>query len=409
MKATLFIKKVSILFLMLFIQYLKLNAQEVLYYCSRPLPAGSGAWQVYKKNLTAGTIDTITNNQLYNYWWAQLSPDHHQLIMLRSPYSSSIDQFDYANCEMIKANADGTNERVILADNQYNWFAFGNPHWHPSGNRILMIAQPTNSSNPFYVVTIDTAGNNPALLIARWSIDANWSPDGNKIVFIGIDTIGSPPKNFEVFTADYNYSSDTVSNIHQLTSDTTRNHDPCFSPDGSHIAFSASDSAISNADIVTIDTSGANRTSVLDDNGVHGGPLNWGSDGKIYHHSIYLYTTDFTANAFNTHTNTYETFFSSPTHGYISPYYANLGATSITTTMSKETISVYPNPTATEINVVLPFTNPKFVIEIYSLLGQQLFTTSEQTVINISNFKNGVYILSVKQNEQIFKTKLVKQ
>jgi hypothetical protein len=143
---------------------------------------------------------------------------------------------------------------------------------------------------------------------------------------------------------------------------------------------------------------------------VHGGPLNWGSDGKIYHHSIYLYTTDFTVNAFNTYANTYETFFASPDHGYISPYYANLTTSPVTNfTLSERSISVYPNPTTAEINVVLPFANQKFVIEIYSLLGQQLFTTSEQTVINISNFKNGVYILSVKQNGQIFKTKLVKQ
>ena len=53
--------------------------------------------------------------------------------------------------------------------------------------------------------------------------------------------------------------------------------------------------ALTNADIVTIDTNGNNRIALVDDNGVHGGQLNWGTDGKIYYHSIYLFLTNFTA------------------------------------------------------------------------------------------------------------------
>jgi Tol biopolymer transport system component len=410
MKTILSIKKISIISFILFIQYSNTFAQEVLYYCSRPLPSGTGAWQVYKKNLTSGVIDTITSNPLYNYWWVELSPNHNQLVMLRSPYSGPTDQYDYANCEMIKSNADGSNEQIILNDNQYGWFAFGNPHWHPSGNRILMIAQPTNSTQPFYVVTVDTSGNNPSLITTQWSIDANWSPLGNKIVFIGLGTLGIVPLNFEVFTANYNYTLNQISNIQQLTSDTTRNQDPCFSPDGSKIVFSASKASITNADLVTIDTSGANRTAILDDNGVHGGPLNWGTDGKIYHHSIYLFTTNFTVNAFNTNTNLYETFFVSPSYGYISPYYANLTTSSLSAlTGTEQTISVYPNPTTNEIRILLPASNQYFVIEIYSSIGQRLLITTEKTTIDMSNFTNGIYMLRVKQGDKFFTSKILKQ
>src|SRR5665647_667395 len=63
-------------------------SQEVLYYCSKSHP--SGAWQVYKKNLTEGSIATITSNTTYNYWWVELSPNNTQLLMLRSPYSLSL-------------------------------------------------------------------------------------------------------------------------------------------------------------------------------------------------------------------------------------------------------------------------------------------------------------------------------
>ena len=140
---------------------------------------------VSKNNLVTNTIDAITNNSLYNYWWVTVSPDNSQLLLLRSPISSPSDQFDYANCEMIKCNTDGSNQEVIINDNQYNWFAFGNPHWHPNGDRILMIAQTSNSTAPFYTYTVDVNGNNPELLVNQYSIDANWNLNGDKITFIG--------------------------------------------------------------------------------------------------------------------------------------------------------------------------------------------------------------------------------
>ena len=293
---------------------------EVLYYSSKPTP--NGAWQIYKKNLGTGVIDVITNDPLYNYWWVTASTINQQLLLLRSPISSPSDQFDYANCEMLKCNADGSNLEVIITDNQYDWFAFGNPHWHPNGDRILMIAQSTNTTAPFYTYTVDVNGNNPQLLVNQYCIDANWNRAGDKITFIGIDNVGFvDATSFEVFTANYDYSSNSISSINQLTSDTTRNHDPCFSPDGSQIAFSASNANLTNADIVTIDITGTNRTNILDDDGIHGGPLNWGSDEKIYNHSIYFGTTNFTVNAFNTNTNSNEIVLASPSFGYISPYY----------------------------------------------------------------------------------------
>jgi Tol biopolymer transport system component len=384
--------------------------QEVLYYCSRPLPDGTGAWQVYRKNLTAATISTITSNQAYNYWWVELSPDKTKLLMLRSPYSSPTDQFDYANCEMIKSNADGSNPQVILADNQYGWFAFGNPHWHPSGNRILMIAQPTSASQPFYLVTVDTCGNNPTLLTIQFSIDGNWSPSGDKIVFIGIKSTGFiDATSFEVFTAKYTYSTNTVSYIKQVTNDVTRDHDPCFSPDGSKIAFSASDANITDADLVTIDTSGNNRTALLNDNGVHGGPLNWGTDGKIYHHSIYLGITDFTVNAYNTTNTNYQTFFASASFGYISPYYADLSSVDIKSSfLEKSEVKIFPNPFSTETNF---FTNQNLnnaTLTIYSSCGQivkQVSNISGQTIsLNRDNLSSGVYFIRVTQSDKLIAT-----
>jgi len=161
--------KTTLVVILILMNGLAINAQEVIYYCGKSTAAGA-TWQVYKKNLTSGITDTITNDPAYNYWKVELSPNYKELLMLRSPVSSSPDQENYAHCDIIKSNADGGNLQVIVADNQHGWYAFGNPHWHPSGNRILIIAQATDSIAPWYVYTIDTLGNNPKQLTTQWSI-----------------------------------------------------------------------------------------------------------------------------------------------------------------------------------------------------------------------------------------------
>ena len=294
--------------------------EEILYYSSKQ--SANDTWQIFRKNLTSDEISTITNDPLNNYWWVKASPDDTQLLILRSPITSPSDQFDYANCEMIKSNIDGSNQEIIIADNQYDWFAFGNPHWHPEMDRIMLIAQKSNAVAPFHTYTVDINGNNPQQIIEQYSIDAHWNTEGDKITFIGIDEGGFvDASSFEVFTADYNHSSNLVSNVLQLTSDDTRNHDPSFSPDGSQIVFSSSNNDLTNADLISIDVLGNNRTELINDNGIHGGPLNWGADDKVYHHSIYIGSSNFTVNAYNTVTGNNEILLNSQSSSFISPFY----------------------------------------------------------------------------------------
>lgn len=400
--------KLRTAFLLAFFCCFELYAQEVIYYCSKSTVPGS-TWQVYRKNLTDGTTQAITNNPSYNHWKVVVSPNHQQLLILRSPASSSPDQENYENCDILKANADGSNQQIIVADNQNNWFAFGNPWWHPSGNRILMIAQAGTSADPFHLYTIDTTGNNPQQLSLQWAIDPNWSPDGNKIVFIGTTGITSLTQ-LELYTADYNYSQNSISNIQQLTNDTTRNHDPCFSPDGSHIAFMAGPADLIGADIVTIDTSGNNRTTLMDDNGTHGGQLNWGTDNKIYYHSLYLFVTDFMAKAFNTITNTDDTLLASPGNGYIHPYYINQDITSTHSAHQPESEPVvYPNPAKDIIAVKMDNIGEAYMIEITSLPGRLLLKSSNERSFDVSGLNPGMYILIIKQGDKRYTFKVIKE
>ncbi len=390
--------KLKLIIIVLFVNFSASFAQEYIYYCSRPTPTTT-TWQVYRKNLTTSVTQTITNDPNYNYWRAEPSPDNSKLLIVRSPANVSPDQENYIDCDILKCNPDGTGMQVILANNQYGWHGFGNPHFHPFGNRILILVQPTSTAQ-WNLFTVDASGNNPQQLTNTGAIDANWSPIGNKIVFVSL--VGPSLLNLEIFKANYSYATNQVSNIVQLTNDTTRNHDPCFSPNGDKIAFCAGNASLYDANIVTIDTSGNNRTDVVDDNGTHGGNVNWGTNNKIYYHSIYVSTfTNFMADAFNCGTNAVEPIFSSASIHYLHPYYINQTITGIKDQLKdKNNISVFPVPATESLNVT--FKNGlNCNIQITDLRGQLIV---EQEIkgygnINIEKLEPGVYFIISRTHE----------
>lgn len=84
-------------------------------------------------------------------------------------------------------------------------------------------------------------------------------------------------------------------------------------------------------------------------------------------------------------------------------------ATSINETKSNTTsISIFPNPANTEINIVLP-SNNNTQIEISNAMGQLIIKDQNKNKIDISNFTSGLYFISVKQGQQICTQKLIKQ
>jgi len=85
------------------------------------------------------------------------------------------------------------------------------------------------------------------------------------------------------------------------------------------------------------------------------------------------------------------------------------GTTGINEHTNTENIKVYPNPTNTILNVVLPNLTEHFTIYVYSSLGQELYKTTNNTSIDISNFTNGIYFLTVKLYGRNWTTKIVKE
>ena len=83
--------------------------------------------------------------------------------------------------------------------------------------------------------------------------------------------------------------------------------------------------------------------------------------------------------------------------------------TSINETNSKtKAISIFPNPANTEINIVLP-ANENAQIEISNAMGQVIIKDQNKNRIDISNLTNGLYFISVKQGQQSYTQKLIKQ
>ena len=72
-------------------------------------------------------------------------------------------------------------------------------------------------------------------------------------------------------------------------------------------------------------------------------------------------------------------------------------------------IKVYPNPTANVFHITLPNSSEHFTVTIYTSLGKKIYQTSDHTSIDISNFANGIYFLTVSQNEINWTTKIVKE
>ncbi len=83
--------------------------------------------------------------------------------------------------------------------------------------------------------------------------------------------------------------------------------------------------------------------------------------------------------------------------------------TNIDEQTNTESIKVYPNPTTNIINITLPNPTEYFTVSVYSSLGHLIYKVSNHTSVDISNFTNGIYFITVNQNEKNWTTKIVKE
>ena len=73
-----------------------------------------------------------------------------------------------------------------------------------------------------------------------------------------------------------------------------------------------------------------------------------------------------------------------------------------------EAIKIFPNPAKDELNIITSNTLSS-EIEILNVMGAVLIKTKNKTKIDISSLNAGVYFLNVKQGENIYNYKFVKE
>lgn len=77
------------------------------------------------------------------------------------------------------------------------------------------------------------------------------------------------------------------------------------------------------------------------------------------------------------------------------------------TNFDKKTISIYPNPANTELNIV-SVSNANFQIEILNSIGQVVIIDQNKNKIDISCLTNGLYLILLKQGQHSHVQKLIK-
>lgn len=163
------------------------------------------------------------------------SPDGNRLVFERA--FGPIVKDTAAGLDLVTADADGSNEQVILHYRSLE--AQGQePHdaqWSPDGTRIAVMilnskAKPRNAS-AIYVLDADGSGLRRVTPIRLNAGNPDWSPDGKRIAFNSFYGGPRPPEIYIV--------RPDGSGLRRLRREPKNSYsfDPVWSPDGRRLAF----------------------------------------------------------------------------------------------------------------------------------------------------------------------------
>ena len=75
--------------------------------------------------------------------------------------------------------------------------------------------------------------------------------------------------------------------------------------------------------------------------------------------------------------------------------------------LSKKDIVLYPNPTYRTLNIKTEIEYKKIEIIIFTISGKKIFTSNNQTVIDISFLSKGTYLMQIKLDRKIITNKII--
>ena len=197
----------------------------------------TGNFELFRRD---GGVDAqITDDATQDAWWPRISPDRTKIVFYRSavadrPATGGWDN-NYEHATLWIMDADGSDARPLLTLASQGWSAQGVANWSPDGQNLTMVARSA-SSGLWQLYIMDLEVGTPVEVSARdaFYVDPSWSPIGDKLVYAAFPpgAKGIDLAQLEVYVANFNGTDEL-----RLTTDTVRDHDPSWSPDGSLIVF----------------------------------------------------------------------------------------------------------------------------------------------------------------------------
>jgi TolB protein len=171
------------------------------------------------------------------------------------------------NAEIYVMNPDGSGQRNLTHEPSQDYY----PRISPEGARISYHSYPpgvgAEGATEIFVLEVNTGRKqmvNTGIANAKF---ADWSPDGQKLVFSG-----ESDKSWNLYIVDL-----TTSATHQLTEGPESDLFPAWAPDGNTIAFSRDDGT--DREIFVIDVEGGNLRNLSNSPGWDWHP-SWSPDGR---------------------------------------------------------------------------------------------------------------------------------
>lgn len=237
----------------------------------------------------------LTNDNTHDYWWVKVSPDKAKFLCYRSPKNAGVNS--YTTAELMIFDIDGSNGRVIVPLNSYDWEIQAHAKWSPDGTKILGIAKCKDPEindmvSRGRIVVFNLDGSNP-IIVSKFThevADPAWGPDGTQVTYVGPSDLNDEgnPEKAEIYQATLNSNAMRLENPIRLTFDDKYCYDPAWSPDGKWIAYSKG-SFINlfitiDHDIYKCRPDGSEDVLVLHDGKVNGVPT-WTPNGErlVFH------------------------------------------------------------------------------------------------------------------------------
>ncbi|HEY4160983.1 MAG TPA: LpqB family beta-propeller domain-containing protein [Candidatus Saccharimonadales bacterium] len=210
--------------------------------------------QIFVMNADGSDPVDITNDDSTQNAMPAWSPDGSKIAYVSSPS-------DYSTLSTINLmNVDGTN-KTTLTDGTTEDFS---PSWNPAGTKVAYICSDTQ--NVTQICAMDASGSNQQQVTSGTAIDYTsvaYSPSGTEFAYATYDTSNNDIVNVEQLGT----MNTDGSNSHTLaTADQTGVEDANWSPDGTKLIYQSWDNTEFEPRVYIITTDGSGETAISPDN-----------------------------------------------------------------------------------------------------------------------------------------------